>query len=116
MKVYVKAGETINVGSSVQGLGAGTINLRAPNGSYLYQRHFNNSGFYCQPHSGSSRSAAQCRRVYTLYIHTVLAAEEGVWEIDFVSQNNGLPGGENPVPVPAIRQLDTAFGPIHYRF
>src|SRR5471030_1639581 len=33
MKVYVKAGETINVGSSAQGLGGGTINFRAPDGS-----------------------------------------------------------------------------------
>src|ERR1700712_4653722 len=32
MKVYVKAGETIYVGSSAQGKGLGTINLRAPDG------------------------------------------------------------------------------------
>ncbi|HTH81444.1 MAG TPA: hypothetical protein VL490_00830, partial [Mucilaginibacter sp.] len=33
MKVFVKAGETVYVGSSAQGLGFGTINLRAPDGS-----------------------------------------------------------------------------------
>src|ERR1700712_1178639 len=33
MKVYVKAGETIYVGSSAQGIRSGTINLRAPDGS-----------------------------------------------------------------------------------
>lgn len=100
MKVYVKAGETINVGSSAQGLGAGTINLRAPNGGTFSSGASTTVGLIAnraQEVAGPLPNAGG----YTPYTHLVTAAEEGVWEVDFISQNNGQIGSENPVPVAA---------------
>jgi hypothetical protein len=54
MKVYVKAGETIYVGSSAQGINSGTINLRAPDGSIYTSGTSTTVG----PQPGSSRAFA----------------------------------------------------------
>lgn len=100
MKVYAKVGETINLGSSVQGMGAGTINLRAPNGNTYTSSTSTTIGRIV---NRAQEAAGPLPNIggYTPYTHTVQAGEDGVWEIDFISQNNGVPGGENPVPVPA---------------
>jgi gliding motility-associated-like protein/uncharacterized repeat protein (TIGR01451 family) len=100
MKVYAKAGEVINVGSSVQGVGAGTMNLRAPNGATYTSGTSATVGLIAnrsQEVAGPLPNAGG----YTPYTHTVLAAEEGVWEVDFISQNNGALGAENPVSIAA---------------
>jgi len=99
MKVYAKAGEVINVGSSVQGFGAGTINLRAPNGSTFTSGTSTTIGFitnHAQELAGPLPNAGG----YTPYTHTVTAAEAGVWEVDFIAQNGGAQG-QNVVPIPA---------------
>ncbi|PTQ92666.1 gliding motility-associated-like protein [Mucilaginibacter yixingensis] len=99
MKVYAKAGETINVGSSVQGNGLGTINMRAPNGNTYTSGSSTTIGLIAnraQELAGPLPNAGG----YTPYTRTVQAGEDGVWEVDFVAQNGGLPS-ENPVPIAA---------------
>ena len=94
MKVYVKAGETIYVGSSSQGKQVsatdpvGTIILRAPNGNqytsgttvggtvgYIASRAEEIIGPKRTGYSGG----------YSPYTRVVQSGEEGVWEVDFVS-------------------------------
>jgi hypothetical protein len=68
MKVYVNVGETINIGSSAQGMGAGTINLRSPDGK-TYTSGNNTSIGLRQPQPGTCRAASKCRRLHPLYHH-----------------------------------------------
>ncbi len=100
MKVYVKAGETIYLGSSAQGVGAGTINLRAPDGSTYTSGNSATTGLIAnrtQELAGPLPNAGG----YTPFTKTVLAGQAGVWEIDFVSPNNGAVSGANPPVVAA---------------
>ena len=100
VKVYAKAGEVINVGSSAQGFGFGTINLRAPDGGTYTSGNGITAGLIAnraQEVAGPLPNAGG----YTPFTLTVTAAQEGVWEIDFVSQTAGTPAGDNPVPVQA---------------
>ena len=97
MKVYVKAGETINVGSSAQGYGLGTINLRAPDGATYTSGGSLTTGLIAnrgQELAGPLPNAGG----YTPYTVKVQSGQEGVWEIDFISPSNGNDLG-NPVPV-----------------
>lgn len=99
MKVYVKAGETIYTGSSAQGFGSGTINLRAPDGSTYSSGNGSTLGVIgsrSQELAGPSPNTGG----YTPYTVKVQTGQEGVWEIDFISQSNGLDMG-NPDAVPA---------------
>ena len=94
MKVYVKAGETINVGSSAQGFGSGTINLRAPDGATYTSGSVITTGLInnrAQELAGPLPNAGG----YTPYTVKAAASQQGVWEIDFVSPNNGVDAG-NP--------------------
>ena len=97
MKVYAKVGESINVGSSAQGMGAGSINLRAPDGSTYTSGNSTTVGLITNrgqelagplPNTGG----------YTPFIVKVQAGQEGVWEVDFISQSNGVDYG-NPYPI-----------------
>lgn len=99
MKVYAKAGETINVGSSVQGNSLGTIVMRAPNGATYTSGKSTTIGLIAnrtQEVAGPLPNA----NGYTPYTRTVQPAEAGVWEVDFIAQNGGVPS-ENPVPIAA---------------
>ncbi len=99
MKVYVKADETINVGSSVQGVGSGTINLRSPDGKTYTSGNAATAGLIssrAQELAGPLPNAGG----YTPFTQKVLAGQDGVWEIDFISQSNGVDMG-NPSPLPA---------------
>ncbi len=99
MKVYVKAGEIINVGSSAQGMGAGTINLRAPGGATYTSGNSATIGLInnrSQELAGPLPNAGG----YTPYTVQVQPGQEGIWEIDFISQSNGVDLG-NPDPVAA---------------
>ncbi len=100
MKVYAKVGESIYAGSSAQGFGAGTINMRAPNGA-LYSS--GNSATTGKILNRSQEVAGPLPNLggYVPYIRQVLPGEEGIWEIDFISQSNGAASGVNPVPVAA---------------
>jgi len=97
MKVYVKAGETINVGSSAQGMGAGTINFRAPDGSTYTSGTSATVGLIAN-HSQELAGPLPNAGGYTPYTIKVKAGQDGIWEIDFVSQSNGVDYG-NPYPV-----------------
>jgi gliding motility-associated-like protein/uncharacterized repeat protein (TIGR01451 family) len=97
MKVYVKVGETINLGSSVQGMGAGTINLRAPDGTTYTSGNSATVGLIAnrsQEFAGPLPNAGG----YTPFTIKAKAGEEGIWEIDFISQSNGVDMG-NPAPI-----------------
>jgi len=100
MKVYAKVGETIYLGSSAQGFGFGTINLRAPDGTIYTSGNSTTIGHI---NNRSQELAGPLPNVggYTPFVRTVLAGQEGVWEIDFIPQNNGGALGSNPVPTPA---------------
>jgi gliding motility-associated-like protein len=89
MKVYVKAGETINVGSSAQGFGSGTINLRAPDGTTYTSGNSTTIGLIS---NRNQELAGPLPNIggYTPYTKTVIAGQDGVWEIDFISQSNGV--------------------------
>jgi gliding motility-associated-like protein/uncharacterized repeat protein (TIGR01451 family) len=100
MKVYVNAGETINVGSSVQGLFSGTINLRAPDGSTYSSGSSATVGLIA---SRSQEAAGPLPNTggYTPFTVTVQTGQAGIWEVDFISETDGVDIGVNPLAVPA---------------
>ena len=113
MKVYVKVGETINVGSSAQGLGGGTINFRAPDGSTYTSGPSTTVGLMA---SRSQELAGPLPNTggYTPFTLTVQSGQAGVWEIDFVSPNTTSGATPNPVPansdwVQSVGQYVNAF-------
>ncbi|MDB5031159.1 MAG: hypothetical protein JWP71_1880 [Mucilaginibacter sp.] len=100
MKVYVKAGETLYIGSSAQGIGSGTINLRAPDGNTYTSGTSTTIGLINdrgqelagpQPNVGG----------YTPYTRVATAAQAGIWEIDFIGPSNGNDPESNPVAIAA---------------
>ncbi len=95
MKVYARVGESINVGSSAQGMGNGTINFRAPNGATFTS---GNSTTIGRIGSRGQEAIGPYPGVggYTPFIHVVAPGEEGVWEIDFVAPD-ALSGVNPPV-------------------
>lgn len=99
MKVYVKSGETINVGSSTQGMGAGTINLRSPDGKSYTSGASTTIGLIAN-HSQELAGPLPNTGGYMPYTIKVGTGQDGVWEIDFISQSNGIDMG-NPAPVAA---------------
>ena len=99
MKVYVKAGETINVGSSTQGIGAGTINLRSPDGKIYTSGASATIGLIAN-HSQELAGPLPNTGGYAPYAIKAGAGQDGIWEIDFISQSNGVDMG-NPPPVAA---------------
>ncbi|MBC7398976.1 MAG: gliding motility-associated C-terminal domain-containing protein [Mucilaginibacter sp.] len=98
MKVYVKVGETIYLGSSAQGLGTGTMNLRAPDGTTYTSGTSTTVGLITNINQESAGPLPNTGG-YTPYTRTVTAGQEGIWEIDFIapSTDNGSEG--NPVTV-----------------
>lgn len=100
MKVYVKVGESIYVGSSVQGVGTGTINFRAPDGSTYTSGADVNIGLI-RNRVQEVAGALPNTNGYTPFIKTVLAGQEGVWEIDFIPENFGGTLNANPPAVAA---------------
>ncbi len=93
MKVYAKAGEIIYAGSSAQGRYVGTyssyyghIVMRSPNGNTYDSGNSATVGYIAtrnQELAGPNLSGMTSG--YTPFTHTVVAAEEGIWEVDFVS-------------------------------
>jgi len=99
MKVYVNVGETINVGSSVQGMDQGTINLRAPDGTTYTSGNDATTGFIAD-HNQELAGPQPNVGGYKPFTLKVKAGQTGVWEIDFVSNTGGQDQG-NPDPIPA---------------
>ena len=96
MKVYVKAGETINLGSSAQGAGSGTINLRAPDGTTYTSGSSNTVGLIAN-RSQELAGALPNAGGYTPFTITVKTGQDGIWEVDFMSP---IPSsGANPTPI-----------------
>ncbi len=89
MKVYVEAGETLYLGSSAQGIGAGTINVRTPNGS-LY-RSKTNTEIGCIKTRTQELAGPQVDSYrtdgYTPF--TIDVNETGIWEVDFIAPGTG---------------------------
>ncbi len=92
--VYAKAGETIYMGSSVQGknYGAGsstgTIILRSPSGTEFTSGYSTTTGLIAdksQEQNGPNRTGVS--NGYTPF--TVLTNETGVWEVQFLSMGTG---------------------------
>lgn len=98
MKVYIKVGESIYAGSSVQGVGTGTINFRAPDGSTYSSGSDVNIGLI-RNRAQEVAGALPNINGYTPFIKTVLAGQEGVWEIDFIPENFGGTLNANPPAV-----------------
>ena len=95
MKVYVNAGETIYVGSSAQGIGSGTINLRSPDGKTYTSSNSTTTGLIRnlgQELAGPQPNAGG----YTPFVQKVLAGQQGIWEIDFISPTGGMDTGNPP--------------------
>ena len=99
MKVYVKAGETIYVGSSAQGVGKGTINLIAPDGSTYTSGTSTTIGLIAnraQEVAGPMPNAGG----YTPFKQTVQTGQDGVWEIEFIPPN--INDNMSTVPTPIL--------------
>jgi len=110
MKVYVKAGETLYLGSSAQGVSNGTINLRAPDGSTYTSGSSKTVGHIAnrsQEIAGPSPNTAG----YTPYTRVVTAAQEGVWEIDFLPPSTNDSGELLPISLPAASAWSQPPGP-----
>jgi gliding motility-associated-like protein len=98
MKVYVNAGETIDVGSSAQGVGAGTIMLHAPDGSTYTSGTSATIGLIAnrlQEVAGPLPDTGG----YTPYTQTVQTGQAGVWEIDFIPPSNSDNQNATPTPI-----------------
>lgn len=85
VKVYVRAGESLYLGSSAQQIGNGRINVRAPGGA-TYNSAALAAGVGLitnknQENAGPLPNAGG----YTPWILPVGLGQEGVWEIDFIS-------------------------------
>jgi hypothetical protein len=93
VKVYVRAGESIYLGSSAQQIGNGRMNVRAPGGAtYTSAALAAGIGLITnknQEDAGPLPNAGG----YTPWILPVGVAQEGVWEIDFISPDVGA--GQN---------------------
>ncbi len=93
IKVYVNAGETIDLGSSAVGKGIGVINYRRAN----------NTTGSCGANGLIPDRAAELagpRAGFTPCIVTVGSGQSGVWEIKFVSPNPNKTTGQNTNPAP----------------
>ncbi len=94
IKVFANVGETINLGSSANGIGAGAINYRRPNGTAAS----------CPTTTGNITSRTQevagpLPNVggYTPCTVTVGAGQGGIWEVDFTAPATL----SNPTPIAA---------------
>jgi gliding motility-associated-like protein/uncharacterized repeat protein (TIGR01451 family) len=87
MFVYAKAGEVIYIGSSAQGIGSGTTRLVAPNGTVYTTGTSVTTGRINSRAEELAGPAALTAGGYSAYNRTVLAAEEGIWTVEFTSPN-----------------------------
>ncbi|BFM44799.1 hypothetical protein CFS9_34400 [Flavobacterium sp. CFS9] len=83
--VYVKAGETIYVGSSAQGIGSGTINFKTPSGTVYSSGTDKVTGLIASRTEELAGPAALSPGGYKAYSKIVEPSEAGIWEIEFIS-------------------------------
>ncbi|MCK7554399.1 hypothetical protein MKQ70_05020 [Chitinophaga sedimenti] len=89
VKVFVRPGETINVGSSAQNVGNGYIVLRAPNGTTYTTQGLGNVGKILNRSQEVAGPFILLLNLggYTPATYTVGANQGGIWEIDFLPPN-----------------------------
>jgi gliding motility-associated-like protein/uncharacterized repeat protein (TIGR01451 family) len=87
MFVYAKAGEVIYIGSSAQGIGSGTTNLTAPNGTTYSTGASLTVGRINNRAEELAGPAALTAGGYSAYSRTVAAGEAGIWTIEFGPPN-----------------------------
>ncbi|WP_214070703.1 gliding motility-associated C-terminal domain-containing protein [Mucilaginibacter sp. dw_454] len=109
-KVYVKAGEILNIGSSAQGINLGTINLRAPDGTTYTSGTSTTIGLIAN-HAQELAGALPNAGGYKPYTRTVTSAQEGIWEIDFIAPGNDGSVESAPVAIPASADWSQPSGP-----
>ncbi|MEZ2441110.1 gliding motility-associated C-terminal domain-containing protein [Chitinophaga sp. RCC_12] len=108
MFVYAKAGEVIYIGSSAQGIGSGTTRLVAPNGTVYTTGASVTTGRINSRAEELAGPAALNAGGYTAYNRTVLAAEEGIWTVEFTSPNPASALGSGYTPPAANASWTTA--------
>jgi uncharacterized repeat protein (TIGR01451 family) len=90
IKVYVNGGETINLGSSANGIGSGVINYRTPSGaSGTCLTTVGRISNIVQEQAGPAPNAGGYTPCIITSAQTSLAGS-GIWEIDFVSPNSAI--------------------------
>src|SRR5690606_27353808 len=87
--VYVRAGETIAVASSAQGIGNGHMQLTSPDRNTVIDTRGSSHGKIANRNEEILGPDAG----YTPFKHTVLPGQEGVWEVLFIppSSETGTP-------------------------
>lgn len=116
MKVYVKAGETLHLGSSAQGIGTGTINLRAPDGTTFTSGNSTGIGVIHNINEENIgpklANTGSTSNGYSPYTVTATAAQEGVWEVDFIAPSSTIGSETIPSPIPAAGNWQQPAGPF----
>jgi uncharacterized repeat protein (TIGR01451 family) len=100
--VYVNAGETINLGSSANGVTGGKIQYTKPNGTIGTCTISSTVGRIVDR---NQESAGIGSGGYTPCTIVVGGTEDGIWQIDFVSPNPGvriISGTQPPIAPPSI--------------
>lgn len=108
MFVYAKAGEVIYIGSSAQGIGSGTTRLIAPNGAVYTTGTSVTTGRINSRAEELAGPAALAAGGYSAYNRTVLAAEEGIWTVEFTPPNPSSALGTGYTPPAANANWTTA--------
>ncbi|MES2628751.1 MAG: hypothetical protein V4616_07255 [Bacteroidota bacterium] len=99
-KVFARAGESIYVGSSAQGIGNGTMILRSPNGN----TYTSGSGTLGKIEN-KLQEALGPQLGYQPFVQPVGAGEEGIWEVSFIAPNAAATSDPtNPVLLDAWTQ------------
>lgn len=104
IKVYAGVGEQIYMGSSAQGVGAGTINWRAPDGNTGSSGNSTTIGRIvdrAEELLGPRLTTGGLDPGYNPYIVTVAPGQEGVWELTFMPSNPAAAGSNSAPLIPA---------------
>ncbi|UYQ94637.1 hypothetical protein MKQ68_05970 [Chitinophaga horti] len=89
VKVFVRPGETIHVGSSAQGIGGGYIVLRAPNGTTYSTQNYGATGRITNRSQEVAGPFILLLNLggYASATFPVSNTQGGIWEIDFLPPN-----------------------------
>ncbi|WP_202182986.1 beta strand repeat-containing protein, partial [Chitinophaga solisilvae] len=98
VKVYARAGEKLYMGSSAQGIGQGTINWVAPDGTTGSSGSDLTTGLIAsRAEEVAGPRVNPADPGYLPYIVPVQEAQEGIWLITFMPTNTQVAGGNAPV-------------------
>lgn len=86
MKVFAKAGETLYLGSSAQGIGGGRINVRSPNGATVASSTLLSNTGKIQNRTQEINGPRLVAGDNTRYLPFIVSVTQtGVYEVDFIS-------------------------------